>query len=646
MKHTYDLSTLRWQVAGYTPHGWRFGKSMEIGADSRSEVTPVPAPVPGSVQQALLDAELIPDWNVGLDARAGEWVENRHWIYFADLPDNWLQHDEVRLVCDGLDYSGWILVNQEQIATFKGTFVPHTFDLKPHLQDSGNTLQIVFDCPPRWLGQFGFTSQMTEWKTRFNYTWDWTSRLVQIGIWDGIRLDVGDGTELTAPTVRAGADLPHGWLEVRGGATGDADRVRLTLTGDDGEVCREEVALDVYERGFRRQGLDVALWWPNGHGDQPLYRVKIELLDTENTVHDCMERQVGFKHLVWESCAGAPVDADPWVCAVNGKQIFLCGVNWTPIRPNFADVPEAEYVKRLELYADLGFTMLRVWGGAVLGTDVFYRHCDRLGLLVWQEFPLSSSGMDNWPPEDPAAIDAMDAIARSYIARRRHHVSLAVWCGGNELQQDLAQTRKGCGLPVTCAHPLIRRLADVVGALDPDRRFLPSSSSGPRFTARREDFGKNLHWDVHGPWRMDNDVGWADYWENDDALFRSETGAPSASPADIIRGSKGDLPELPGTVDNPLWRRTNWWIEWETFRQEQERAPESLEEYVDWSQSRQARALVKAMAETKNRFPAVGGLLLWMGHDSFPCTANTAIVDMYGRPKPAALALREVCRNI
>jgi len=579
MNTVHDLETLKWQVAGYTPYTWRGGKVVEIGADHRAEVPPVPASVPGSVQNALLKAGLVSDWNVALNARACEWVENRHWMYSAALPDEWVRREQVRLVCEGLDYSGWIMVNQEEIATFKGTFVPYAFDLKPHLRDGDNTLQIVFDCPPRWLGQIGYTSRMTDWKARFNYTWDWTSRLVQTGIWDAIRLEVGDGPALSPPAIDVGVDrTQRGRLDVKGKANGcGADKVRVTLSGAGGEVRSETVPLDDYERGLQWRELDVNLWWPNGYGEQPLYKLTVELPGLDGQVHDRIERTVGFKHLAWEPCKGAPADADPWICVVNGEKIFLCGVNWTPIRPNFADVPEAEYVKRLELYAELGFTMLRVWGGAVLEKETFYRECDRLGLLVWQEFPLSSSGPDNWPPEDERAIEEMAAIARSYIQRRRHHVSLALWCGGNELQQDLARTKTGGGLPVTCEHPMIRRLADTVEEMDPGRRFLPSSPSGPRAHGQREDFGKNLHWDVHGPWRMCYD--WDGYWDEDDALFRSETGMAGASPVDIIRETKGDLPEVPGNMSNPLWRRSSWWVEWSRFQAEQGRDPESLDSH-------------------------------------------------------------------
>ncbi len=72
------------------------------------------------------------------------------------------------------------------------------------------------------------------------------------------------------------------------------------------------------------------------------------------------------------------------------------------------------------------------------------------------------------------------------------------------------------------------------------------------------------------------------------------------------------------------------------------REPAGLEEYVAWSQARQAAALRIAAQACKARFPRCGGILIWMGHDSFPCTTNTSIIDFWGRPKPAALALRAI----
>jgi beta-mannosidase len=113
----------------------------------------------------------------------------------------------------------------------------------------------------------------------------------------------------------------------------------------------------------------------------------------------------------------------------------------------------------------------------------------------------------------------------------------------------------------------------------------------------------------------------------------------------LIRRYAGNLPVIPGTMGNVLWRRFYWWIEWDEFEKDKGREPLSLEEYVDWSQARQAAALTVAVRAAKARFPGIGGMIFWMGHDAFPCTANTSLIDFEGRPKPAALAVAKIWRG-
>src|SRR5207244_3164970 len=148
--------------------------------------------------------------------------------------------------------------------------------------------------------------------------------------------------------------------------------------------------------------------------------------------------------------------------------------------------------------------------------------------------------------------------------RRQHHPSLLLWCGGNELQRRDAEGRS---VPLSVEHPLLARLTKTAAELDPTRRFLPTTATGPRFSAEAAEFGKRLHWNVHGPWKPWNDLeSWAVYWDADDALFRAESGAPGASPAEIIRRYAGDLDPMPVSPDNPLWGRpSGWWIEARQF---------------------------------------------------------------------------------
>lgn len=648
-KQIYDLRHLAWTLTGWSPFEWRLPRSLNPATGRDAIVPPIPVQVPGSVQQALLQAGIIPDWTRGVQTQACEWVENRHWVFTTQLPAAWLKGTHVRLNALGLDHAGWVLVNGQEVATFANAFVPQVFDLNEALpREEEVTLSIIFACPARWLGQFGSTPEMTVWEPRFNYTWDWTPRLVQIGIWDDLLLEVSDGFEIAAlrcTTQVEDADETGalGILRVQAEVAahyGASVRVTLREAGSDEQAClfQETYRADILNGGISKTHLPVRLWYPNGSGTQPLYQVQVELFAADGALVDTQVRQVGFKVVNWQACEDAPPEADPWLCVVNGEPVFLQGVNWTPIRTTFADVSRADYQLRLSRYREMGCNLIRVWGGAFLEKSCFYELCDAYGLLVWQELPLSSSGLNNAPPEDAQSVQVLQTIALSYIQRRQHHVSLLLWCGGNELEEQGKP-----GHPVNFTSPLVRHLHQVMTAADPGRRFLTASPSGPRSMAEEEQMGQGHHWDTHGPWQVEGTLtDWVRYWQHDDSLFRSEVGAPGASSVELLMALAGDQALLPPDWDNPLWRRTGWWIEYPYFIGEHGREAETAEEYVAWSQQRQAQVLFIAARACKSRFPRCGGFLVWMGHDAFPCTANTSILDFAGEMKPAAHALSQI----
>lgn len=690
MPQHFDLSSLTWQLSGYSPNSWMLNRSMELGLTMTPDVPAIPMRVPGSIQQALRHAGQIPDWEIGMNSRACEWVEHREWQLQTTLPDDWCAQphlttnntqalaDTIELHCDGLDGYGVVLCNHKTVGRFNNAFVPHVFDLTDALQPTDNQLTFIFENTiPQWQGTPGHTSRMTHCKPRFNYTWDWQPRLVQIGIWDRTTLHRLPTPPLIPPHTPPRSPLhssPHTptiasfqvyttasseqcgslyWqLQLQHAASA---RVRITLQSEDGVAVYQQTTSwqhrpDTFER---IDNLPIQLWWPAGLGDQTLYTVTCELLADEEhtknsdktTVFDHSERRVGFRSIEWRACKDAPTNADPWICVVNGRPVFLRGVNWTPIRGNFADVTTDMVRQRVGLYRDLNMNMLRVWGGAVLERQDFYEACDEMGLLVWQEFPLSSSAIDNSPPYDEPTIETMAKVARSYIARRQHHPSLIIWCGGNELQTaDDEHKTEGIGRPWDDSHPMLARFKQIVEQHDPTRRYLPTSSTGPRFMADASEFGQGLHWDVHGPWNApgEDENSSQQYWDNDDALFRSEIGCPGAADADLIRRYAGECATMPATLDNPLFRRVSWWIDSPALEIEQGRVPANLDEYVAWSQQRQAHYLCMAASSCLSRFPSCGGILFWMGHDAFPCPSNTAIVDFEGKAKPAALALRDL----
>ena len=648
-KQTYDLGELEWTARGYLPYEWHLGRTVESGIILQGEVAAIPVSVPGSIQDALRKNGLIPDWEVGVNARHCEWVENRHWAYETVIPQNMVETSGAfRLRFDGLDHAGTIWLNGKECYRFQNAFLTHLVDVGDYLIQGDNHLVVVFECPPRWLGQFGYTPEFREWKARYNYSWDWTARLVQIGISGGVFLEcIGDGEIIDInPRPRVDTESMTGVVTINGTASAkNFASVSFSLKTQAGkEIASTSSDLSNFEQnGVVLHNIPIELWWPNGMGEQVVYFLTSTLLSDSGDVLDILEQPIGFRTVEWTQAEGAPADADPWICCVNGTPVFLNGINWTPIRPNYADLTAADYDKRLSLYRDLGVNLIRIWGGGFLEAPWLYELCDAYGLMVWQEFPLSSSGISNYPPDDAESIAELSKVARSFIRRRRHHVSHIIWCGGNELSKN----KERPPIPVDHEHPLIRKFASIVQEMDPDKRFLSSTPSGPSSGAREENYGRGIHWAVNGPWQPVGKLNesWHRYWENDDALMRSETGAPGPSSIEVIERYKGSCEVFPCSLENPLWRRSSWWIEWDQFIQEYEREPRDAEEYISWGQKRQSDALSFAAKCCADRFPRCGGIIIWMGHDSFPCTANTAIVDFEGNPKPAALALKKVFRN-
>jgi len=650
----YDLSSLEWKLWGYRPEGWKMNFNFTKLAGSKAEYSNIPATIPGSVQKALKDAGIIKDWNIGSNFTGIEWIENRHWVFVTRIPDEWINRERViNLHCYGLDDNGAIMVNGKECGKFNNTFISYNFNITPFLKVSNNTLAIVFECPPSYLGQIGYTSKIKDWKPRFYYGWDWIPRIVQIGIWDNIVMEVIDKEasriEDLKITTDAVKDKNLGTLSISAELSPSAfmGKVRVQLTKESGKpVFEETVPAKELHNGKVWSNLKIERWWPNGSGDQVLYKLNCTLYDANNKVSQTINRKVGFKNIEWLPCKGAVPEADPWICCVNSKPVFLQGVNWTPIRPNFADLTESDYRKLIKTYKDLGANIFRVWGGGFPEKDWFYDICDEMGIMLWQEFPLSSSGLDSHPPETPDEIFAMSKISESYIKRLRHHVSVLLWCGGNELRK-VEETA-----PVTDKHPMIKSMQKMVKAEDPVRRFVTSSPSGPSIHGELKNFGKGINWDVHGPWKLpytatDHTMNAVrNFWSQDDALMHAEVGVAGAMSADMINKYRGKYSALPANLDNPLWRQVSWWVEWKDYINDHNgKSPGSLEEYVSWSQERQTTGVVIALKACKSRFPGCGGFIIWMGHDSFPCPVNTSIIDFDGNPKPVALEVSKIWKN-
>lgn len=173
------------------------------------------------------------------------------------------------------------------------------------------------------------------------------------------------------------------------------------------------------------------LWNPNGLGGIPLgqanlYQVRLSLRQ-DGQVIDQLAFTTGIRTIERVASAGPRYQDrwENWQFVVNGKKLFVKGMNFTP-QDVLLDLPRERYRWTLQAAKNMGVQLIRIWGGGLLETDDLYDLCNEMGIMVWQDFPIGNQDTPGYPQ------DVWEAQVVQNIVRLRNHPSLAVWCGGNE----------------------------------------------------------------------------------------------------------------------------------------------------------------------------------------------------------------------
>ena len=644
------LNDCEWNLMGFYKNQWRLYESMELGHEILPAIGQMKATIPGSVQTDLLANGWLRDPNIGLVSLQGEWVTNREWVYRTSfrVEEGWLE-DRCELVFEGLDYAGQIQLNGIKLIEFEGMFTPVKLDVTGGIRaDEENHLTVIFYTVPEVDGQMGYSNQIQKLKSRFNYAWDWCPRIVPVGIWKDVYLHTyRQQVKINDfyPDATVEGDWITGQLRLRTEVTVE-QRGSYTISYRVENSHGERMATATYTKELTCGDLilehelrvaDVELWWPNGYGNQPLYTVTIEISDASDKIVSRDANSVGFRKLEFAHNPESPENALPYTLLINGKRIFMKGVNWVPIRPFYGDIKKDEYLNYLGRFKEMNVNLVRVWGGAIIEKQEFYAYCDANGLMVWQELLQSSSGINNTPPDDPQFIDELERVAIHAVKEKRSHPSLVIWCGGNELMWEGFK-------PVDERHSNIARLKRVVEELNPGNRFLPTSASGPSFTANVNHMGKGMHHDVHGPWNyLEKDH--YEFFNKDDSLLLSEMGTPGITRPSNIEKYADECSVWPPTKDNPYWvHRGAWWIQWDQLNRlfgEWNKESNELHMYSRASRYVQMESLRYAVEATRRREPQASGFIVWMGNEPFANNSNTSVIEYDGMVKPAYYALRD-----
>jgi len=654
----------------YLHAGWEF---IERGADQKvvGTVHPewLPAQVPGHVHLDLIANGVIADPFERMNELGCQWVDRADWVYrttFEWEADPMLPRRILKF--EGLDTICSIYLNDEKVAEHDNMFVGLEIEVTDKLKEGSNTLRIEFESAVR-VGEERRAVYFQEEelqdpiprlyersfvrKAQYMYGWDWGPRLVSCGIWQPVSLIEFAARVVDVHTKITQKDGDIYLLEVKSEIEGPGIAVHSL----------EEIGVLVGDGQFVLQ--QPPLWSP----EEPILFTLVtgvvpeeaieaissvtEAMESEEDAslfvasmlhesHDAKETSVGFGDI--KLLREADEYGESFEFEVNGRKIWARGANWIPDHSFPSVIDKARLRDRLEKAKDMGFNMLRVWGGGLYETDDFYDLCDELGILVWQDFAFGCA----FYPDTREWKEVIAKEAEVNVKRLRNHPSLALWCGNNE-NHEMYYNQWGGAAEMPPRYYGLNLYDEVLPAavekFDTGRSYIASSPIGnppeekvvdaKRRGPNADGYGDQHNWDVwhgRGDWK---------YYVDSKGRFSSEYGFASSCATSVWAKCLGETdwdPHSPVVKWHDKTAKGH-----ETFHGyvDLHYPPHlTLEDWVYYSQLNQRDAL-RVGVEHYRRSPFCRGSLIWQLNDCWP-VQSWAILDSDGNYKALGYELRRL----
>jgi beta-mannosidase len=466
------------------------------------------AVVPGTVYTDLLRNQVMEDpfWKDNEDKALKFMEDDYEYVTEFSCEKEFLESDRVVLHFDGLDTLTEVSLNGTVLGSTDNMHRIWEFDVKELLLEKDNSLKVVFHSPTKYIREefatrqtIGAEDAMDGFvhlrKAHCMFGWDWGIRLPDAGIFRPVSLlgiNKARIEDLYITQVHENNKVTLTFKVTAEAVTemGQETQYAVEITSPLGDTT-------VYEGSPEKIEIEnPILWWPNGYGAQELYRVKVILKSGEEVLEE-QEKRIGLRTMTMHR------QKDEWgesfAHEVNGVSIFAMGADYIPEDNLLGRVTPETSRNLLEKAKFANFNAIRVWGGGYYPEDWFYDICDELGLVVWQDFMFACGAYD-LTPEFEANI-RQEFIDN--IKRLRHHASLGLWCGNNEMEMFAA-----VGVFIKTKREVRdylfmyeRILPEILKEYDPQTFYWPASpSSGGSFDEPNSpDRGDVHYWDVwHG----------------------------------------------------------------------------------------------------------------------------------------------------
>lgn len=470
----------------------------------------ITAEVPGSVYGDLLKARRMEDpfWKDNEIEALSLMDYDYEYETAFDVDGDMLSLSEVILRFDGLDTIADITLNGAFLGHADNMHRTWEYSVKELLKEKGNQLKVYFYSPTKYIAEafekaptLGTEDAMNGFvhirKAHCMFGWDWGAHLPDAGIWRPVHLLGVDTGRIDSVEVLQYHEKDLVRLDIRpevlvaGGADADSLELKVAITSPDGDVVYEGSVSDSITVTHPK------LWWPHEYGEQSLYTVSVDLIKNGEVVVDNWTRRIGLRTITMDRTKDAW--GEKFATCVNGVNIFAMGADYIPEDHLLGRVTKETTRTLLEKAVFANFNSIRVWGGGYYPDDWFFDICDELGLVVWEDFMFACAVYD-LTPEFEANITA-EFIDN--LKRIRHHASLGLMCGNNEMEQFVKEGNWVSKDSEVRDYIIMyeRILPQIMKEYAPQVFYWPASpSSGGSFDDPRDENRGDVHyWDVwHG----------------------------------------------------------------------------------------------------------------------------------------------------
>ncbi len=440
----------------------------ELSRQSYSIKSWMPATVPGTILTTLLNNGLIPDPFYGMNnKKIPDIYDTGRGYYTYWFVKNFREEtpsgsEQVWLRFRGVNYGCDIYLNGHKLndETHYGMFLRETYNITNFLSDDGNNRLAVIVYPPDPVGnpnggQGGDGTIGHNVSCQYTAGWDWIQPIHDrnTGIWDKVIIERTNTIRLKYPhiiTIVPGKRFPgkhqnpaiiRASAEIENPTNELVQGTLQLLIGND--IIKKDVALNPISTAkvelpdFTLENPE--LWWPNGYGNQPLYKLRFRFIGNDNQLMDEKDVTIGVREIQtkWNSRTLSRE------VLVNGEKIFIKGGDWI-ISDAMLRFSSERYDAEVRFHRDMNLNLIRIWGGAITERPEFYNACDKYGILVFQDFWMSGDCNGKWfdkmkkedqwtrrkYPDDHGLF--LKSIA-DQVRMIRNHPSLAFYCGGNEI---------------------------------------------------------------------------------------------------------------------------------------------------------------------------------------------------------------------